>query len=120
MSNITSIGFSACICEGWNQLGLSMASACNTHVDAFWSNKDQNGVTRAKSTSTRNTERTPAIASAERDHSYEREAGADNKSEFRHQQERSERRCHGDRGEDLASDSRSNRAARNTQERMRI
>src|SRR5882724_11318296 len=40
-----------------------MASACNTHVDAFWSNKDQNGVTSAKSTSTRKTERTPAIAS---------------------------------------------------------
>src|SRR4029453_12602366 len=41
-----------------------MASACNTQVDAFWSNNDQNGVARAKRTSTRNTERTPAITSA--------------------------------------------------------
>src|SRR5436190_6027427 len=62
----------------------------------------------------------PDSESAERDHSYERETGADNKSEFRHEQERSERRRQGDRGENLAADSRSNRAARNTQERMRI
>src|SRR4029453_15744786 len=41
-----------------------MAFSCNNQVDAFWSNKDQNGVTRAKRTSTRNTARTPAIASA--------------------------------------------------------
>src|SRR5205085_7622227 len=64
MSNITSAGLSACNCDDWNQLGFVIASACNTQVEAFWSKSDQNGVTSAKSTSTRSTERTPAIAAS--------------------------------------------------------
>ena len=59
---MTKAGLSACICDDSNQLGLVIASACKTHVEAFWSKSDQNGVTSAKRTSTRSTERTPAIA----------------------------------------------------------
>ncbi len=44
--------------------GLVISSACSTQVEAFWSNSDQNGVTSAKSTSTRSTARTPSTASS--------------------------------------------------------
>ena len=62
----------------------------------------------------------PNSESAECDHSDKRETGRNDKSEFRHEQERSERRCRGKCGENLAPDSRSDRAARNAQKRMRI
>src|SRR5438128_2682378 len=62
----------------------------------------------------------PDTEAAECDHSYKGETGPDDKSEFRHEQERPDRCCHGDRGEHLAAHARSNRAARDTQERVRI
>ena len=64
ISSITSIGFSACICAGRNQLGFSMVFACTIHVEAFWSNSEKNGVTRAKMTRIRSTARTPSTASS--------------------------------------------------------
>ena len=97
-----------------------MSFACNTQVDAFWSNSDQNGVTSAKSTRTRKTERTPAIASAEclfahaielqpdaetaeRNQGHEREAGRDDKSELGDEHERPDCDCDGNRCEQLAA-----------------
>ena len=120
MSSITSAGFSACICEGWNQLGFAIAFACNTHVDAFWSNSDQNGVTSAKSDQhaqdrahardrvggmfvAHGVELQPNAETAECDHCDKRETGGDDKSEFRDEQERSDRGGNGDRGENLAA-----------------
>ncbi|MNU87755.1 hypothetical protein D3C71_775460 [compost metagenome] len=61
---ITSSGFSACICEAVNQLGICICWPCSTQVEAFWSNSEKNGVVSAKMTSTRSTERTPSTASA--------------------------------------------------------
>jgi hypothetical protein len=47
-----------------NQLGLVIAAACNTQVDAFWSNSDQNGVISANTIRMRSTARTPSTASS--------------------------------------------------------
>src|SRR5881398_3323486 len=62
----------------------------------------------------------PDTEAAECDHCYKRETGSDDKSEFRNEHERSDRCCQGNCGKNLAAHSRSNRVARNTQERMRI
>ena len=64
MINITSKGFNACICADWNQAGLVINSPCRTHVDAFWSNSDQNGVTSANTIMMRKTARTPSTAAS--------------------------------------------------------
>ena len=73
ISSITSSGLSACICAAslMSQLG-HQAEACGIaisrpwmiQVEAFWSNSDQNGVTRANTIRIRSTARTPSTAAS--------------------------------------------------------
>ena len=67
------MGFKACIWPAvtTSQLGHHQASCgiciawpCSTHVDAFWSNSDQNGVTSANTIRILRTDRTPSIATS--------------------------------------------------------
>ena len=62
----------------------------------------------------------PNAEPTECDHADERETGGDDKSELRHEQERSDRGCGGDGGEDLPAQTGSDCIARHPQKRMRI